>query len=1316
MSSNFSDLPPDLPPLLNEFRRALQDEIEVAKRNESGNAIPLSNGHKVGEQGSAYQYSFLIDSVLNVPDGAPGDLIVPGKAPMEVTIVSIEGLLIVLSVETNLGKFVPSARLQTNLTILMRKLIQRIEDNATAQNPAATRMLGNAPVKGSPITLDEKLGLNESQLAALQNALGCDLTFIWGPPGTGKTFTIGTITEYLHKNSRSVLLVSHTNTAVDQAIKHVAKSMKEQLPNGAVVRVGEVKDKVLRSDYPDVLLKTQVERQSRELVEERAKISEQRQVLSDEMYAAQKAISVIEWLKSARQEIASVENTIGEISSVQLSEQEVIKEIEELSEQHTSLLALHKRTARILKLRKQILSKQDELTSIREKFKALSTEREQVVNRIAEHNSRIETAVRIDPLRKERSTYPSPSEQKKIISHLSGSLVEAKKELAIVQNDLAQAKILLVETQNAGAVSRVFKRLPKPDDQERVVNKISQKLTAVEAEVVAVQQSLETATTKLTRIIELDGELSGYKSIGNYSEELKLRIQEENKLEQIDRKKGELDESCHKLQSHVQQIENEEKQLSQMFDGDVKEVYNEVCKRLQKYKELQKSIESLRKSIGDLQDEVETILSRFVRTIQEWVVLEEIPSPAHEILGVVRRVHSELAAQYASTDLESLSEKWLSLRVKIRDFDVKIEEIDTKLAQVEHEVINNAAVIGATLTKTYLSDDIQGRKFDTVILDEASMAPIPALWTAALLSDNNLIIVGDFKQLPPIVLSNNELTKKWLGRDIFEVSGLKEKWTKGDLPPYFVQLIKQHRMLPELAKVANLFYDGTLKNGAIDPTKEKEFSKWYKEDWPHDNPVVLVDIGPLNAWVTSVVKGFNSSRLNFLSATVSIDIAQQLLSEDRSQRKKGATKPILIVSPYRAHAKLVNILLRDFAQLHDEVLAGTVHSFQGSEADVVIFDMVADEPHWRVNLFMPDLDEQLKCLYNVGLTRAKFRLFILCDFDYCLKLGKRAYLGETLIPFLLERFKRINAKTVVPDGLAARAAKAQMNMLGGNIDPDSQRIIVTQVDFYRLLSCDLSNAMTQVVIYSPFITEDRLGFLMPQLQAAMERGVALYVITKALSERSKSELPRIKNIETQLSNIGVTVIHKLRMHEKLVFVDDDITWSGSLNPLSFSNTQEIMERRKSKLVLRDYSKIVRIKELLDVQGTPESQCPICGSEIIAAEGADQPFYWRCTLDKCYTRGIEQPYPFDGVFTCSACNSPVAFGYWGDKPHWRCTTNNRHRQRIFKSHLRLPKMASLVPRSERKKLCKLLGIDNFKYYVLYSEPNKNRITEQTNLFD
>jgi hypothetical protein len=1095
--------------------------------------------------------------------------------------------------------------------------------------------------------------------------------------------------------------------------------MRNQLVDGAVVRVGVVKDDMLRTDFPDVLLKTQVERQSRELVEEREHLTTQKQELTDQMAAAQKAVEIIEWLETAKQDMVAISEAITERDHYRRNELLAAEELDTLRQQHSHLLEMHELAAKAVRLQKLIVAKQEESADLQGQISTLANEKETLTATIEEQNSRIEIATRIGPIRKERASFPSQNEQKATIAAISEKLRKTKKKLAIAQQESASAQTLLEETLGVGTLSRMLKRLPKPDDQRATANSCANRVTALDVEVLATQQAHEAATRKLARIIEMDGELGRYADIGTYPQELKVKVQSERNLEQTLEKTSELNSLWTDLQRDIRKLEEEFAEAAEKIDGDIKAAYLEICGKLQKLKELDETIRKAGRSAAQMQSNADYLLSSSVATLQQWVDLNKPPSSTEECFAEICAWHSRLAEEHASIDLETLRGTIERLRTEIRTLDSRITEIDAKLAEVEKGVINRAAVLGATLTKAYLSDDIQARKFDTVILDEASMAPIPALWAAALLAEKNLVIVGDFKQLPPIVLSNNDVTKKWLGRDVFEASGMKAKWVKRETPPYFAPLLEQRRMLPEIAEVANIFYDKQLVNAFTTPEQYRDyesFTDWYVKDWKYDNPIVLVDTAPLNAWVTSVVKHGNSSRLNFLSATVAVDIAEQLLSPDRSPRVEGAPKRILIVAPYRAHAKLVTVLLKDFANLQDEVVAGTAHSFQGSEADVVIFDTVVDEPHFRVNLFMPTLDEDLKCLLNVALTRAKFRLFILGDFDYCQKQGRKAFLGKTLIPELLKQFPRVDARDIVPEGLAARAAKAQMTAMGGKIDPDSERIVVTQEDFYRILSSDIETANSRIIVYSPFASTGRVSFLLPQLQAAFERGVEVYVITKALSERSKSELSSIKKIEAQLAEVGIAVIHKLRMHEKLVFIDEDVTWSGSLNPLSFSNTQEIMERRKSKAVLKDYFQILRLIELLAAHGKPEGKCPICGAEMIAAEGADQPYYWRCINNECFTRGIDQPYPYNGILTCNNCNSPVEYGYWGNYPHWRCKSNNRHRQKIFKSHLRLPKMAALVPRGERKKLCRLLKINNPNEYFRDSEAAMGDGPVQLSLFD
>jgi hypothetical protein len=89
------------------------------------------------------------------------------------------------------------------------------------------------------------------------------------------------------------------------------------------------------------------------------------------------------------------------------------------------------------------------------------------------------------------------------------------------------------------------------------------------------------------------------------------------------------------------------------------------------------------------------------------------------------------------------------------------------------------------------------------------------------------------------------------------------------------------------------------------------------------------------------------------------------------------------------------------------------------------------------------------------------------------------------------------------------------------------------------------------------------------------------------------------------------------MHEKLVFIDDAILWSGSLNSLSFSDTQEVMERRVSPDVVKDYTRVLQLDTLLAAHEQREDVCPVCGGELVPAEARNgDPFYWRCLKPDC----------------------------------------------------------------------------------------------------
>jgi AAA domain len=241
-----------LPEVLAEFRIALREEMETAKKSSAATAVPLTNGRRIAQVGARLYYLFTMESALNLAGDTPGGLCLPDRPPVEVDVVEIKGVTITLSSPIDLGQHIPGARFYTDLSQLMRRLIERIESMAGRENKAGTRILGGGPVSGS-LLYSESSALNPEQRKALGSALGRDTTFLWGPPGTGKTHTIGEIGGELYKSGRSVLVVSHTTTTVDGALLKIAESLNEDFEPGKVLRVGNPVDARLK-ERPDLLL------------------------------------------------------------------------------------------------------------------------------------------------------------------------------------------------------------------------------------------------------------------------------------------------------------------------------------------------------------------------------------------------------------------------------------------------------------------------------------------------------------------------------------------------------------------------------------------------------------------------------------------------------------------------------------------------------------------------------------------------------------------------------------------------------------------------------------------------------------------------------------------------------------------------------------------------------------------------------------------------------------------------------------------------------------------------------------------------------
>lgn len=363
----------------------------------------------------------------------------------------------------------------------------------------------------------------------------------------------------------------------------------------------------------------------------------------------------------------------------------------------------------------------------------------------------------------------------------------------------------------------------------------------------------------------------------------------------------------------------------------------------------------------------------------------------------------------AEDEKSSFKEELLVVKEEIQEAKNSYYKINERIKKLHKEIENlnslniydTAKIVGATLIGAALNQRIQKGEFDKIIVDESSMALLPYLFVAAqalngekvkknnyrdepslyeaqneavrLALSSKFILVGDPRQLEPIARTIE------LKQSIFTMYGV-EKIFEGDDVKNTVFLNINFRNHPHITKlVSNLFYGGMLKSGKKEDGKASLFIK------------------------RSSSKMVSTSQKSFVNhGNMFIVIEQITKALQRGRRSIG------VITPYKQQALLIQENFQNLLIEYPDadIQAGTIHTFQGKEKEIIIYDITfspSEMNGFKIPLtYNGAIKSSTAQLLNVATTRAEDFFIIVGDVMGIVQLEQNNLILKTWVEAIID--------------------------------------------------------------------------------------------------------------------------------------------------------------------------------------------------------------------------------------------------------------------------------------------------------------------------
>lgn len=346
-----------------------------------------------------------------------------------------------------------------------------------------------------------------------------------------------------------------------------------------------------------------------------------------------------------------------------------------------------------------------------------------------------------------------------------------------------------------------------------------------------------------------------------------------------------------------------------------------------------------------------------------------------KLSDIAKKYHEEAVFdKYLQTVKKKLEEDKENYFIQSECLDELHKKWKHQVLQADDELktllFKKIRVIFGTLVGISSWQDFRAIEFDYIIVDEAGRATLPELMIP-LRRAKRFILVGDHKQLPPIVDDEvleqmQEYNKKDLETTLFEE--LYKKIEHKDFKHFLKFNYRSHKSIAKI--YSDTFYNGEIETNDV-LVREHGLN--------FDKKVYFYSTSKLdNRFDKQAGTGKRNDTNRDEIIKILIDIEQQA-------KEKNIKKSVGIITPYLVQRDNIRSkfgqIQNDFIMLNIEI--NSVDAFQGSDRDIIIYDIVRSQSDNKVNIeFLAD-EKRL----NVALSRTKELLFIVGDAEFIYKIS-----------------------------------------------------------------------------------------------------------------------------------------------------------------------------------------------------------------------------------------------------------------------------------------------------------------------------------------